>query len=145
MVTSGASHNVLSSGTFFKGDVTTEDDFRLDGKLEGNIECQGKVVIGPKAEVIGNIKCLNADIMGNIQGNVLIQETGSLKASVIFKGEIIAKYLEIEPGATFDGTCKVGFSDKEADKKSSYSDSYSNSYTDSESDYSDLYSDSDSD
>lgn len=113
MAMSGATHNVLSASTYFKGDITTEDDFRLDGKLEGNIECGGKVVIGPKAEVIGNIKCVNADVMGKIQGNVLIQESGSLKASVIFVGEIVAKYLEIEPGATFDGTCKVSYLESE--------------------------------
>ena len=107
LITSGISHNVLSSGTFVKGDVKTDDDFRLDGKLEGNIECGGKVVIGAKAEVIGNINCLNADFMGKIQGNVVVQETVSLRASVVFDGEIVVKYLEIEPGATFNGTCKM--------------------------------------
>jgi len=107
LIPSGISHNVLSAGTFFKGDITTIDDFRLDGKLEGNIECKGKVVIGPKAEVTGNIKCQNADFMGKIQGRVLIEETVSLKASVVFAGEIEAKFLEIEPGATFNGTCKM--------------------------------------
>lgn len=103
----GISHNILSCGAFLKGDIMTEDDFRLDGKMEGNIECQGKVVIGMKAEMIGNIKCKNADFMGNIRGNVVVQETVSLKASVVFTGEIEAKYLEIEPGATFNGTCKM--------------------------------------
>ena len=104
---SGISHNALSSGTYIKGDIKAEDDFRLDGRLEGNIECAGKVVIGSNAEVIGTIKCQNADFMGKIQGNVEVLETISLRASVVYNGEIIAKFLEIEPGATFNGTCKM--------------------------------------
>lgn len=107
IVSSGIAHNAIAAGTFIKGEVKAEQDFRIDGKLEGNIDCIGKVIVGPQAEISGNIKCINADLMGRVDGNVHIEETLSLKASVIFTGEIVAKYLEIEPGASFNGTCKM--------------------------------------
>lgn len=107
IISSGIAHNALASGTVVKGDIKAEEDFRIDGKLEGNIECSGKVIIGPQAEIIGNIQCVNIDLMGRVDGNINISETASLKASVRFTGEILTKYIEIEPGASFNGTCKM--------------------------------------
>ena len=104
---SGIAHNALAVGTQAKGNIKEEEDFRIDGKLEGNIECAGKVIIGPQAEIIGNIQCQNTDLMGTVTGNIMIHDVASLKASVRFTGEIVAKYIEIEPGASFNGTCKM--------------------------------------
>ena len=44
----GGLHNALAAGTTIKGNIITETDFRLDGKVEGDISCNGKIVIGPK-------------------------------------------------------------------------------------------------
>jgi cytoskeletal protein CcmA (bactofilin family) len=104
---SGIAHNALAVGTFVKGNITAEEDFRIDGKLEGDIECTGKVVVGPQAEITGNIQCQNTDLMGIITGNITIYETASLKSTVRFTGEIVSKYIEIEAGAIFNGICKM--------------------------------------
>jgi cytoskeletal protein CcmA (bactofilin family) len=106
-VSSGIAHNALSAGTCVTGDIRAEEDFRIDGKVEGNIECSGKVIVGPQAEIVGNIQCQNTDLMGTIVGNITIYETASLKSSVRFTGEIAAKYIDIEAGAIFNGTCKM--------------------------------------
>jgi cytoskeletal protein CcmA (bactofilin family) len=105
--TVGTTHNSITIGTFIKGDIKAEEDFRIDGKIEGNIECSGKVIIGPQAEITGNINCNNADLMGKIKGNITVNETISLKSQVVFNGEILAKYVDIEAGAIFNGTCTM--------------------------------------
>jgi cytoskeletal protein CcmA (bactofilin family) len=104
---SGIAHNALATGTYVKGNITAVEDFRIDGQLEGNIECSGKVVVGPQAEVTGDIQCQNTDLMGLVAGNITIHEKASLKSTARFTGEIIAKYIEIEAGAVFNGTCKM--------------------------------------
>jgi cytoskeletal protein CcmA (bactofilin family) len=104
---SGIAHNALAVGTCVTGDICAEEDFRIDGKLEGNIECSGKVIVGTQAEIVGNIQCQNTDLMGTVVGNITIHETASLKSSVRFTGEIAAKYIDIEAGAMFNGTCKM--------------------------------------
>ena len=60
----GGLHNALAAGTTIKGNIITETDFRLDGKVEGDISCNGKIVIGPKGSVTGNIVSENAEILG---------------------------------------------------------------------------------
>lgn len=37
----------LSSQSLIKGDCSIDGDMRIDGTVEGNIRCTGKIVIGP--------------------------------------------------------------------------------------------------
>lgn len=100
-------HNTLAAGTHVKGDITTEADLRLDGQVEGNIQCNGKIVIGPKSTVTGNITATNAEILGEVKGNVQISGKLTLKATAIIQGDVITQTLEIEPNARFNGICKM--------------------------------------
>ncbi len=47
------------------------------------------------------------DLMGKITGNVDVQNTVILRAQVKFTGEITTKYLDIESGAVFNGSCRM--------------------------------------
>lgn len=104
---SGIAHNALTVGTLVKGSIQAEEDIRIDGRVEGLIECSGRVVVGPQAEIVGDIFCINADIVGTVKGNLTIQETLTLKATAVFTGDVTTGQLEIEPGAIFNGTCKM--------------------------------------
>ncbi|MDR2804588.1 MAG: polymer-forming cytoskeletal protein [Dysgonamonadaceae bacterium] len=107
IVSSGIAHNALASGTLIKGDIYAEEDLRIDGKVEGLIECAGRVVIGPQADVRGDLYCSNADIIGRINGNMVVKEILTIKESGVFTGDLTVSRLEITPGAVFNGTCKM--------------------------------------
>ncbi|GBU08740.1 hypothetical protein AwDysgo_20710 [Bacteroidales bacterium] len=107
VVTNGSSHNSLAAGTKIKGSVAAEEDFRIDGSVEGDIECKGKVVVGPEGIVIGFITCQNAEIMGTVKGNILTQGSLVLKSTAEYSGEATTRILEIEAGAGFNGTCTM--------------------------------------
>ena len=99
--------NTVSNGTFIKGDITAQGDFRLDGRLEGNIQLNGKLVVGETGQIRGNIVCQNANIIGQVDGNISVKEILTLHASAIVKGDILINKLAIEPGAAFSGTCRM--------------------------------------
>jgi cytoskeletal protein CcmA (bactofilin family) len=99
--------NVLVNGTKVIGDVKSESDFRLDGEIEGSIDCKGKLVLGQKGFVKGNILCENAEISGEVSGNVIIRDTLSLRATAIIGGDINTKILVVETGAVFNGKCSM--------------------------------------
>ena len=109
-------HNALAAGTTIKGNIITETDFRLDGKVEGDISCNGKIVIGPKGSVIGNIISENAEILGEVDGSVKVSAKLILKSTAIIKGDIYTQSLEIEPNARFNGACSMCSEKKKADK-----------------------------
>ena len=85
----GGLHNALAAGTTIKGNIITETDFRLDGKVEGDISCNGKIVIGPKGSVTGNIVSENAEILGEVDGSVKVSAKLILKSTAIIKGRYI--------------------------------------------------------
>jgi len=107
VVSCGIAHNALATGTLIKGNICAEEDFRIDGKIEGRIECAGKVVVGPQGEIQGEICCANVDIIGRVTGNLVTKEISVIKSSGVFTGDLITGSLEIEAGAVFNGTCKM--------------------------------------
>lgn len=106
-VAQGIAHNALTQGTVIKGDVYAEGDLRIDGCIEGNIDCTGKVVLGVKGQAYGKIVCENAELSGKVEGNVVASGNVSLKQSCVFQGDMIVHTLDIEPGAVFNGTCTM--------------------------------------
>ncbi len=102
-----SSINTIAKGTTIKGEITAVGDFRLDGRLEGNITLNGKLVVGESGYIKGNIVCQNANIIGHVDGNTSVKELLSLNSTAVVKGDILINRLSIEPGATFSGTCRM--------------------------------------
>ncbi len=100
--------NQLNAGTVIDGSINIEGHLRLDGKVKGDITCSGKLVIGEKGEVVGNINCLSADIIGAVHGDVQVKENTSLFSKSMVKGNIYTLSINIEPGAVFNGKCIMG-------------------------------------
>lgn len=100
--------NLIGSGTKILGDIDSQGDIRIDGKLIGNLTTNGKFVLGVNGSVEGNVSSTNADISGEIKGTVTITETLSLKKTAKIQGDIVTGKLAIEPGAVFNGTCNMG-------------------------------------
>ena len=49
----------ISTGTVLKGEINSPVDLRIDGIFEGRIFSSGRVVVGEKAEIKGEIFCEN--------------------------------------------------------------------------------------
>ena len=109
--------NLLNSTTIIKGDIATDSDFRLDGKVEGNISCGGRLVIGETGSVIGEIKAKNADISGKINGKIFVDELTILRETAVVEGDITTVKITIEPGAIFNGTCNMTKREQRQEKK----------------------------
>ncbi len=100
--------NQINAGTSIEGNVVSNGNFRIDGLLKGAIQCKGKVVIGATCVIEGDIYCTNADIMGKVNGNVIVTEHLFLKATANIDGNLQVKQLSVEPGAQFNGKCEMG-------------------------------------
>jgi len=103
----GGQPNRIEKNTKIKGDIVSEADFRIDGKLNGNLKTTGKVVIGKDGLIKGKVECVNADIDGNFNGELIVSDLLSLKASAVIEGTVTVTKLAVEPGATFNASCTM--------------------------------------
>jgi cytoskeletal protein CcmA (bactofilin family) len=72
------------------------------------VDTKGRLVIGPNGTVDGEITCQNAEVEGQINGKVMVEDLLSLKSSARIDGDIFTSKLSIDPGATFTGSCHMG-------------------------------------
>lgn len=101
-----------SSGTFSYiggevtviGDIATQSELHVDGKVLGDIEC-GALTQGSGGEVRGNIRAAEARLAGLVDGAV---EAGTLilEASARVTGDILYESLSVAAGAEVEGRFK---------------------------------------
>lgn len=99
--------NRIVEQTSITGNIVCVADLRLDGELIGNVTCKGKIVLGPKSNVQGNITCKNIDIEGKFNGKLVVKELLVIKKSAKISGEVTVGKLAIEPGAIFEASCEM--------------------------------------
>ena len=102
------SATLISAGTTLNGDVSSENDLRIDGTILGNVRSSAKIILGASGTVEGNIEGQQADITGKVIGNITIKELLQLRGACNVQGNISADKLQIEPTATFNGQCSMG-------------------------------------
>ena len=95
---SGMMFNALTAGSKIVGNITADSDFRIDGQ----------VVIGEAGRIKGTVVCTNAEILGLMEGKITCAQQLSLRANGKINGDVHTKTLIVEPGALFNGTCKMG-------------------------------------
>ncbi|MFZ9980611.1 MAG: bactofilin family protein [Cyclobacteriaceae bacterium] len=102
------SSTLVGKGTVIEGNIETSGTIRIEGKVTGNVTSRSKVVLGPLSSVLGDILALNADIEGEVKGNLEIGELLTLKSTSVTEGDIQTSKLVVEPGASFNGKCTMG-------------------------------------
>ncbi|MDR0420797.1 MAG: polymer-forming cytoskeletal protein [Prevotellaceae bacterium] len=99
--------NRICENTKITGIIETSGDIRIDGILEGSVTSTGRVVIGSKGKIKGDLHCAQIDVSGKIRGNIIATDVLMLKEKSVLIGEITVQKLIIESGATFNGICKM--------------------------------------
>lgn len=107
-------HNIITSGTIITGKLYAEDNLRIDGNIEGDVTCKGKVIVGNNASINGNIECINIEIFGLVKGNIICHDTVILRSTTRLTGDVKTQTIEIEPGTVFIGSCSMITEEKEA-------------------------------
>ena len=102
------STNVIGKGTVLDGNIETSGNIRIEGRINGNIKSKSKIALGHSSHVDGNITAQNADVEGGVKGRIEISEILVLKATSVVHGDISTGKLVVEPGAVFNGSCKMG-------------------------------------
>ena len=98
----------LYKGSRVSGQLVFQGPARIDGVVEGDVQCHGALTIGEGAEVRAKISGQNVIIRGKVEGNVTAKEKVELLAPARLIGNVMAPRLVIAEGVVFDGDCSMG-------------------------------------
>ena len=98
---------VIAKDMEIVGSMKCGSNIHFDGKLNGDLTCSNKAVIGGTANVKGNISVESITVAGQINGNITAKDRIELKSTARVNGDIRAKRLTVEDGVTFVGKSEV--------------------------------------
>lgn len=99
--------NVIDEKTSLEGAIICEGNFRIDGTFIGNINLIGKLLVGAKGRIEGQISSTDLILEGVIKGDLNVSNNLILKSKSRIDGEINAKRIEVELGAELKGHLRI--------------------------------------
>jgi cytoskeletal protein CcmA (bactofilin family) len=96
----------FSHGFRVIGNISTENDIRVEGVIQGNLKTTKKVIIGETGQVIGDIIGVQVVILGEVVGQVVASDTIIIGNKGLFHGTAITNNIQVESGAEMEANIK---------------------------------------
>jgi len=89
------------------GDIRAQQELVVDGEVEGVLESQSLLTVGPTGKVKGNIKAREVAIFGSVNGNVEVTAKIAIRDQGSLIGDIRGAGIRIDDGAYFKGSVYI--------------------------------------
>ena len=81
---------IIGANNSFIGTLKTDGNVRIDGRVEGDIEILGNLIIGETGQVIATIKAQNVHVSGAVKGESTAVEPVSYTHLDVYKRQSLA-------------------------------------------------------
>jgi cytoskeletal protein CcmA (bactofilin family) len=95
------SQSFIDASLTIMGDLHSDGDVQLDGRVCGNVSC-AQLIVGRDAAITGSITAEQAVIRGSVTGTIRA-ETVILQDTARVESEITYTVLAVDDGAAFEG------------------------------------------
>jgi cytoskeletal protein CcmA (bactofilin family) len=96
--------SVIDPHARFNGKYVSDRDLRIEGEAQGEIECQGTLIISPQARVRSAITAHNVIINGDYEGDVDCGGRFEIGSTGRVKGSVKTQVLVVKEGAHWEGS-----------------------------------------
>jgi cytoskeletal protein CcmA (bactofilin family) len=102
-------HQTATIGTSMsiKGEIISREELVVDGEVEGSMQSQSLLTVGPNGKVRANIKAQEVAIYGSVRGNVEVTGKLSIREQGSLIGDIKCSGISIDDGAYFKGSIDI--------------------------------------
>lgn len=95
--------SVLGGGMTVTGDVTGDGELRIEGRVEGSVTTNGRVIVDASGQVEGGIEAEEVVASGKVSGKIKASGAVRLKKGCRVEADIEAAKIELEEGGTVNG------------------------------------------
>ena len=98
----------LGPSIVIKGEITSDEDLQIDGKVEGPISLRGhRLTVGRTAELNSEISAREVVVYGTASGDLRARDRVEIKKDGQVIGDISTSRISIEDGAYFKGRIEI--------------------------------------
>lgn len=98
---------ILSQDIDFSGSLVFEKPFLVRGRITGEINASGLLVVDENAVVDANITAPHVVIRGTVKGNVNASEKIEISLTGRLQGNITTAEIKMDAGCFFNGRCTM--------------------------------------
>jgi cytoskeletal protein CcmA (bactofilin family) len=91
-----------------EGKLTYEGHVHVDGRAEGELRVTGDIDVASGAKVKALLEASNVSIKGDVEGATNVRDKLFLGKGAKLAGDITARRLQIEDGASMNGHVRMG-------------------------------------
>lgn len=99
--------SVIGRGTVVRGNVRGNGSLEILGRVEGDVNVGGEIVLGDEAAVKGNVSGASVTISGAVQGDVRASESVVLERGARVVGDLTAPRIGVSTGALVKGLVRT--------------------------------------
>jgi len=100
-------NSIIGPNTDLTGNIETGGFTRIDGYIRGNVRAKGRVVIGERARMKGNVTGTNMTIGGVVCGNIIADGHLVILSTAVIIGDIITRRIQADDGSFINGRVAV--------------------------------------
>lgn len=97
----------IGPSMIIKGDIVSSEEIFVDGQVEGKLEVNQGLTVGPHGKVRASIKAREVIVSGDVQGNVVVSEKITIHRNGSLIGDIKTAGIVIDDGAYFKGSIDI--------------------------------------
>jgi cytoskeletal protein CcmA (bactofilin family) len=91
-----------------EGKLIYDGSIRADGRVEGEVRVSGNIDVASGATVKALLEGANVTLKGSVEGQVTAHDKLTLGKNGRLSGDIAARRLQIDDGATLNGHVRMG-------------------------------------
>jgi len=98
---------VVGTSMTIKGEIYSREELYVDGEVEGALELQHRLTVGPNGKVRANVKAKEVIVHGSIRGNVEAAAKIAIRKDASIVGDVKTAGIVIDDGAYFKGSIDI--------------------------------------
>lgn len=109
----GKDKSLLGKTVFLKGDLYSDEELIIEGKLEGTLKAKDRVIIGKNGNLKADVEAREIIVRGQINGNVKGAQKVIVEPEGVLNGNIVAHRVVLAEGAIFKGNIDMSIRDQD--------------------------------
>ena len=100
-------NTIIGHNTKLTGDIEVNGFVRIDGSIRGNVKASGRVVVGERARMKGNVSGTNITVGGVVYGNIVADGHLVVLSTALVIGDVITRRIQADDGCLINGRVTV--------------------------------------